>query len=152
MSPSETPITGLEPVIDPDLPEGALAEFYKAFNGRDLLLMRQNWDATDEASMDNPLGGIRRGWTEISPTYERLFNGAARVEVEFFDYTIHMLGDGFIAVGRERGSLEAADTRLDLKIRTSRTFRRDGGRWRQLHHHGSVEDADLLARYQAAFH
>jgi hypothetical protein len=71
------PITGREEVIGTARPEGALVEFYKVFNGRDLLLMRQNWDATDEASMDNPLGGIRRGWAEISPTYQRLFEGTA---------------------------------------------------------------------------
>jgi ketosteroid isomerase-like protein len=40
---------------------------------------------------------------------------------------------------------------LDLAIRTTRIFRRDGsGRWRQVHHHGSIEDAKLLAAYQAA--
>jgi hypothetical protein len=35
-------------------------------------------------------------------------------------------------------------------IRTSRWFKLADGRWRQLHHHGSIEDADLLARYQLA--
>ena len=35
-------------------------------------------------------------------------------------------------------------------IRISRIFRRVDGRWRQIHHHGSIDDADLLARYQAA--
>jgi predicted glycosyltransferase involved in capsule biosynthesis len=41
---------------------------------------------------------------------------------------------------------------MDLKIRTSRLFQLIGGRWRQFHHHGSVEDPELLARYQAAVH
>jgi len=150
MTPNPTPITGQEVDIDVATPEGALAEFYRAFNGRDLVLMEQNWDPSDEASMDNPLGGIRRSWSQIRPTYAGLFGGGARVEVEFFDFTLHSLGEGFIAVGRERGALTHGDERLELAIRTSRTFRWAGVRYRQLHHHGSIDDADLLARYQSA--
>ena len=144
------PVTGHEQAIDPREPLGALAEFYHAFNGRDLELMEQNWDGSTEASMDNPLGGIRRGWADIREVYERVFRGTARVTVEFYDYTIHRFGETFLAVGRERGTLERAGESLGLEIRTSRWFRLVDGRWRQLHHHGSIDDADLLARYQAA--
>src|SRR5581483_2146497 len=38
---------------------------------------------------------------------------------------------------------------LPLAIRTSRVFRKIDGRWRQVHHHGSMDDPKLLARYQA---
>lgn len=71
-------------------PESALEQFYAAFNGRDLALMVDNWAQTEEIALDNPLGGIRRGWTEISPLYERVFCGPAVVYVEFYDYTLHM--------------------------------------------------------------
>jgi len=145
-----TPITGAGPETDPTSPVGALEEFYRAFNTRDISLMERNWLNSAEASMDNPLGGIRRGWDEIATVYGRIFGGAARVEVEFFDYTLHVQGDSFLAVGRERGTLDANGERLDLKIRTSRWFVCSDGRWRQLHHHGSIEDADLLSEYQTA--
>ena len=150
ISPIQIPVTGAEDPIDPREPAGALAEFYRAFNSRDLASMERNWDSSDDASMDNPLGGIRRSWTEIRHVYERVFEGVATVKVEFYDYTIHRFGETFIAVGRERGTLAAGDVSLELKIRTSRLFRLIGGRWRQIHHHGSIEDAGLLARYQAA--
>lgn len=39
---------------------------------------------------------------------------------------------------------------LEMAIRTSRVFRRISGEWRQVHHHGSVDDAELLAAYQQA--
>lgn len=148
--PIMAPITGREDPTDAREPDGALAEFYRAFNSRDLALMERNWDASDEASMDNPLGGIRRGWTDIRQVYERVFGGEAVVNVEFYDYTIHRFGETFLAVGRERGTLAVGERSLDLKIRTSRLFRMSEGRWRQVHHHGSMEDPDLLARYQAA--
>jgi hypothetical protein len=148
--PIATPVTGTCPEFDPASPLGALEEFYRAFNARDLALMERNWLNSAEASMDNPLGGIKRGWDEIATVYRRIFSGSGRVQVEFFDYTLHVQSESFLAVGRERGTLDAAGQHLDLKIRTSRWFVRADGRWRQLHHHGSIEDADLLSRYQVA--
>ncbi len=153
MSPTTTihePITGREAPGDTAGPVQALAQFYRAFNTCDLELMAENWDNSDDSAMDNPLGGIKRGWPAIRSVYERLFNGDARVVVEFHDYTLHLCGDMFYAVGRERGVLETSTTKLDLAIRTSRLFRKIGGRWRQVHHHGSIDDPQLLAAYQRA--
>lgn len=100
--------------------------------------------------MYNPLGGIKRGWSEIRSVYERIFSGEARVTVEFYDYTIHRFGGVFYAVGRERGQLWRGEFTLSLAIRTTRFFRLAEGRWRQIHHHGSIDDPKLLARYQEA--
>ena len=146
----ETPITGREPLRDLRAPVDTLAQFYRAFNTRDLALMAENWDDAEDVAMDNPLGGIKRGWPEIRRVYERIFQGAGRVQVEFHDYTLHLAGDVFYAVGRERGTFERNGNRLDLAIRTSRIFRRIGDRWRQVHHHGSIDDPQLLRAYQHA--
>ena len=131
-----------------DDPRSALSAFYRAFNGRDLGLMERVWLPGDEPSMSNPLGGIARGWSEIRALYQRLFEGDARVQVQFHDYRISPVGDGFVAVERERGSFAKRDVRFDLAIRTSRLFRQTPEGWRQLHHHGSIDDAQLLSRYQ----
>jgi hypothetical protein len=56
----------------------------------------------------------------------------------------------FYAVGRKRGEFRVGDAVIPLAIRTTRIFRMIAGHWRQVHHHGSIEDAELLARYQAA--
>lgn len=146
----EEPITGREPHDALTEPVRALSQFYRAFNSRDLALMAENWANSDEAAMDNPLGGIKRGWPEIRAVYERVFNGPGRVEVAFHDYTLHLVGDIFYAVGRERGVLEAPGTKLALAIRTSRVYRRIDGVWRQVHHHGSIDDPRLLDAYQKA--
>jgi hypothetical protein len=145
-------ITGHEEPIQ------ALAQFYRAFNERDLALMAENWDTSLDVAMDNPLGGIKRGWHDIKAVYERIFRSPHKVTVEFQDYTLHVFNDVFYAVGRERGRLEshleARETRLNLNFRTSRIFRRVVGtsQWRQVHHHGSIEDPQLLSVYQSAFH
>ncbi len=126
----------------------ALHQFYQAFNHRDFDLMQKNWLNSDEIAMDNPLGGIKRDWDEIQTVYQRIFSGKAEVYVEFYDYTIVMLDGGFCAIGRERGYVRAKGQELDLKIRTSRLYKQVGSNYRQVHHHGSIEDAQLLEAYQ----
>ena len=129
-------------------PVEALEQFYAAFNRRDLALMATHWLTSEESVMDNPLGGIARGWESVRAIYERIFSGPARVQVEFHDYTLHEGGELYYAVGRERGTLERDGRRLALAIRTTRVFRRVGESLRQVHHHGSMDDPDLLRAYQ----
>ena len=143
-----TPITGQETDATSEQ-HAVLTQFYRAFNCRDLDLMRANWLDGDDITMDNPLGGIKRGWREIGPVYEKLFNGPARVYVEFYDYSLHETPGMFYAVGCERGRFERDGETIDLAIRTSRIFLRVEA-WRQVHHHGSIDDPELLARYQQA--
>lgn len=133
---------GKDPRID------ALVEFYGGFNGRDLGAVADNWASQDSISMSNPLGGLKRGREDIESVYRRLFGGSARVYVEFHDFEIIDLADAFVAVGRERGFCERHGVRIGLHIRTSRVFRMIGDSWKQVHHHGSIEDPDLLNAYQ----
>lgn len=150
MDPVTTPITGSEPVENGATPFNALVEFYRAFNSRDLKLMSKNWLNSNEASMSNPLGGIRRGWESIQEVYSNIFTGPAEVYVEFYDYTIHHAGILFCAVGRERGYFRTNGKQVDLAIRTSRFYRMDCGKWHQIHHHGSIDAPALLNEYQSA--
>ena len=147
----DKPVTGREVITDSGEPMAGLAQFYRALNSRDMALMQRNWDTSDEAVMDNPLGGIKRGWSEIRSVYERLFASPGQYSFEFHDYTLQRYGEIFIAIGRERGRLDLQDgAPLELAIRTTRVFRSIDGVWRQIHHHGSIEDPEMLARYQQA--
>ena len=144
------PITGKEANIDPTTPSGALAEFYLAYNSRNLSLMEKNWLTTPDASMNNPLGGMCRGWPEIREFYIRIFASPASVRVEFYDYMIFHWESAFLAVGREHGTSQSQDLIMELYSRTSRFYVMMDGRWRQFHHHGSIDDPGLLKLYQEA--
>jgi hypothetical protein len=87
---------------------------------------------------------------EIQQFYANIFNGEATVYVEYYDYSIHQSGNMFCAVGRERGFFQQNDEKINLTIRTSRIYQMQGDRWKQTHHHGSIEDSKLLAAYQKA--
>lgn len=142
-------ITGMKKPGHAQSPLAALSEFYRAFNTQDHLLMQANWCQTDNASMSNPLGGIKRGWEEIKQVYQKIFNGPGKVYVEFYDYSIDETENMFVAVGRERGYIEINDKKIDLAIRTSRIYIRGNQSWKQIHHHGSIAYPDLLQRYQS---
>ncbi len=149
MKPEQTPITGQEENSSQS-PIQALNDFYDAFNSQDMEKMSKNWAQTHEIVMDNPVGGIKRGWPEIKAVYEKIFNGPAQVYVEFYDYTIHEGENMFYATGRERGDFRIGDKAIDLAIRTTRVYRLIEGKWRQTHHHGSMDKPSLLAEYQSA--
>ena len=125
----------------------ALVEFYKAFNTQDIKLMQKNWSET-EGIMDNPLGGILRGWKNIQEVYKKIFFGDARVYVEFYDYSIYKAKEMFFATGRERGHIIKNGKKINLDIRTSRIYAKENSKYRQLHHHGSITDTKLLDTYQ----
>jgi hypothetical protein len=144
-------ITGAEALADDGGPLDALIDFYRSFNARDLDGLTANWADGDAASMDSPFGGVRRGWLAIREGYSKLFNGPATVRVAFHDFTSQGGGsDWNLFVGREKGICETPIESLDLRIRTSRLFIKMKGVWRQLHHHGSIEEPVLLAEYQRA--
>ena len=125
----------------------ALVEFYRAFNKQDIKLMQKNWSEF-ESIMDNPLGGILRGWENIQEVYKKIFFGDAKVYVEFYDYSIHKEKEMFFTAGRERGHIIKNGKKISLDIRTSRIYAKENGKYRQLHHHGSITDAKLLDTYQ----
>ncbi len=119
-------ITGKENIEDIQNQEILiLSQFYKAFNEKNMNLMQNVWLNSMEASMNNPLGGIMRSWDEIKSVYELIFNGKAKVYVEFYDFTIHKTEDMFFATGRERGYFKTDETEIPLTIRTSRIFKKN---------------------------
>ncbi|MDT8384830.1 MAG: nuclear transport factor 2 family protein [Gammaproteobacteria bacterium] len=144
------PITGQEPKLSTSSPYSALVDFYRSFNNQNYELMKSNWSLSDEISMSNPLGGIKRGWNEIEEVYKKIFNGPAKVYVEFYEYSIYTSETMFLAAGRERGTLEINNEIINLAIRTSRAYCLQENQWKQIHHHGSMDNPELLAIYQKA--
>src|ERR1700730_16169279 len=97
-------ITGREAPARDGSALDALIDFYRAFNTSDLEALAANWAEGDAPSMDNPIGGIRRGWPAIEEGFAKLFGGPATVRVAFHDFTAQGNNDYHLFVGREKAS------------------------------------------------
>lgn len=130
--------------------KAALDTFYFAFNNRQLELLDKIWKKDALIQLDNPLGGIKRGAQHIHDLYARIIQGSVLVRVNFTDAIAYVTPNMVIFAGREIGTYTLNGTAKDLTIRTTRVFTYDikQGGWRQVHHHGSIDDADLLEDYQ----
>ncbi|HEX7164902.1 MAG TPA: nuclear transport factor 2 family protein [Trebonia sp.] len=127
----------------------ALETFYHAFNSASLELIRTVWLDDPLVQLSNPLGGMLRGRETIAGLYARIFAGPVRAWVQFGDIVVMTLGQAtVIFAGRERGAYGD----LELDIRTTRCFQYVpfAGGWRQVHHHGSIDNPDLLRQYRDA--
>lgn len=127
----------------------ALETFYHAFNSASSELIRAVWLDDPLAQLNNPLGGMLRGRDMITELYARIFAGRVRPWVQFEDIVVMTLGPATtVFAGRERG----AYGNLNLDIRTTRCFQymQSAGGWRQVHHHGSIDNPELLRQYRDA--
>jgi hypothetical protein len=124
---------------------------YYALNQRDADVLRQDWSDDPLAQLNNPVGGILHGGDAIAELYGKIFRGPLRVQVTFGEIVEYLDDRHAVFAGRENGSYTAPDGRgVPLTIRTTRYFRYEDSRWRQYHHHGSIDDPDALRAYQQA--
>ncbi len=129
-----------------------LETFYYAFNNKDLETFKRVWLKHELIQLNNPLGGIIRGIEPITELYDRIFNGQASVWVELTDIVYFQSSEMIAFAGREIGEFSIQGQTIDLQIRTTRFFgySDNNGQWVQLHHHGSIDNVELLDRYQKA--
>jgi hypothetical protein len=135
--------------------EGArllMESFYFAFNNKDLEVFGKVWANHELIQLNNPLGGILRGYESIAASYEQIFTGAASVWIELSDLVEFQTEDMIVFAGRESGEFTKNNRTLPLAIRTSRVVQWFGPEigWKQVHHHGSIDDSQLLNVYQQA--
>jgi hypothetical protein len=129
-----------------------LESFYYAFNHRNMDVLRLVWAEHDLIQLNNPLGGILRGYEPIAALYGWVFSGSASVWVELSDIVEFQTDATIVFAGREQGEFALNNQTLTLSIRTSRIVQWFGTEvgWRQVHHHGSIDNPRLLEAYQHA--
>jgi len=101
--------------------------FYRAFAGADLAAMLDIWTSGHLASCTHP------GWPpltdrdEIVESWRRIFEGQSAIGVTIAGAAAFAHGDaGYVLCYERIGDAVMAATNI---------FRREGGRWRLLHHH-----------------
>lgn len=143
-------------IADADQPgqEGAVAAletFYFALHNADLDSLASVWSEDELAQLNNPVGGIVRSGAAITELYRKIFASGMHVRVTFTDAATYRYPGGAVFAGREIGTYRNRDgEETPIRIRTTRVFSYTDGRWVQVHHHGSIDDAPALAAYQHA--
>lgn len=91
-----------------------------------------------------------RGIQPISNLYQKIFYGLSTVWVEFHNVVRYLSNNFAVFIGQESGQYTNNGRILDLQKRTSCFFiySEVEGRWFQVHHHGAIDDAELLNNYQ----
>jgi hypothetical protein len=56
-----------------------MVQTHQPDNAFDVKALAANWADGEAPSMDNPIGGIRRGWPVVKEGYAKLLSGAATV-------------------------------------------------------------------------
>lgn len=130
--------------------KAALESFYYGLNGRNLAALDAVWHRNPHVQLNNPLGGVLRGETAIHDLYQRVVEGDIKVTVRFTDAIAYVANDMIVFAGREKGEYIVRGAKYPLEIRTTRIFGYTTEGWRQLHHHGSIDDPYMLSQYKAA--
>ncbi len=140
------PIPGSGGIGDLRDPVQALAQFYRAFNTRDVDLMDRSWDHSPDTVVVSPLVGLLRGWPTIRSAYELAFHERGGPVTEFFDYTLQASGELCLAVGRERAHVTVDGRSVRVTGCATNVLRRSkDGTWKLVHHHISLDGAPPTA-------
>jgi ketosteroid isomerase-like protein len=134
----------------------ATVAFYAALqavlDGRGLEGMRQVWHHDDEVSAAHPMGDWAHGWDAVWQSWEALAAIAAiwKVDGRIGDVHTHVHGDFAYATGIYQSVVQLEHRRLELRLNCTNVLRRDGGRWKIVHHHADAASELVAALTEAA--
>ena len=122
----------------------ANAEFYAAFEARDLDRMADVWERSDRATVTHPGWPTLHGWARVAASWEAIFANTPYIQFVLTDESVTVHGDAAWVTLDENilqatgGPGTGADEELSgSRIATTNVFTRAGGDWRLVIHHGS---------------
>ena len=132
----------------------ASAQFYAALNRMikgDASALNDIWSHSADVTTMHPIGGREVGWDQVRGSWEQVAKIASGGQVKLVDQIIHTSGDLAYEVGTERGTATMAGQEVALDHRVTNIYRREGGRWKIVHHHTDLAPAllDILKRPQS---
>jgi ketosteroid isomerase-like protein len=108
-------------------------DFYRAFESLSIERMDEAWAHDDSVTCVHPGWPLAAGWRAVRETWVTIFRNTESMRFEILDERIDVRGDlaWIVCIEKIRsGDGEGA-------VLATNVLRRDGGRWRIVHHHGS---------------
>ncbi|HZP27340.1 MAG TPA: nuclear transport factor 2 family protein [Acidimicrobiia bacterium] len=131
-------------VTETDAVIAANAEFYAAFEARDLDRMAEVWERSDRATVTHPGWPTLHGWARVAASWEAIFANTPYIQFVLTDESVTVHGDAAWVTLDENilqstgGGATGSDEELSgSRIATTNVFTRAGDRWRMVVHHGS---------------
>ena len=114
-------------------------EFYEAFEALDMDRMEACWLQDDEVRCIHPGWDAMVGWPQVSRSWMAIFANSAYIQFFLTDVQVHVAADTAWVTCAENiltGGTGGSEVE-DAKVLATNVFRRAGGRWRLVMHHGS---------------
>jgi len=114
-------------------------EFYEAFEALDMDRMEACWLHDDEVRCIHPGWDAMVGWPQVSRSWMAIFANSAYIQFFLTDVQVHVAADTAWVTCAENiltGGTGGSEVE-DAKVLATNVFRRAGGRWRLVMHHGS---------------
>jgi ketosteroid isomerase-like protein len=132
----------------------ASEQFYAALNrmaNGDAGQMADIWSHDANVTAMHPVGGRSVGWDEVKESFENVAQVASDGRVNLGDQLLQVAGDVAYELGTEHVAFKLGGHPLEVDMRVTNIYRRDGGAWKIVHHHTDVSPAtvDVLSRLQA---
>ena len=127
---------------DVEAVRAANAEFYNAFEGRDLDAMSRLWEHTQRVVCTHPGWATLRGWPKVSASFFALFQNAEHLQFILTNEQAEVRGEvGWVTVDENILDVDGATTVAALNV-----FARDDEvGWQMVAHHGSPVTANAEA-------
>ncbi|MDB4966721.1 MAG: uncharacterized protein JWN44_2410 [Myxococcales bacterium] len=118
--------------------QAANRAFYRAFEALDLRQMEAVWAHDGACSCLHPGWPLCAGWEEVRGSWATIFANTAVMRFEVVDERIDVRGElaWVVCVERIRSTAPAGEAMVGAIVATN-VFRREGGAWKLVHHHGS---------------
>jgi ketosteroid isomerase-like protein len=119
--------------------------FYAALNSAlngDSAPLASIWSHSSSITTMHPLGGCQVGWDEVRRSWEEAARLITDGRVMLADQLLQVEGDMAYETGIEQGSFTmAGQTVSGFSNRVTNVYRREGGRWKIVHHHVDLSPA-----------
>lgn len=124
----------------------AAAGFYAALNAMfsgDVGPMTEVWSHADDVTYLGPVGGILVGWPDVLASWQAQADMNLGGEVTPGELHVTVGSDLAVVQNLEVGSNTVDDSPMEVSIRATHVFRKEGGEWKMISHH-----TDLLAQLE----
>ena len=111
--------------------------FYKAFNSRDLDLMKHVWHQDDAVACIHPGWEVLRGFDSIIKSWANIFLGSENLEIRLSEIEL-TTSEEVIWVSCQENLFALSMSGVQVsKVHATNLFKRAAGEWKMVLHHAS---------------